>query len=44
MLFSNKTTDVKVDGWPAYEPVVKYLERPEKKRVLLLIGKSLFWL
>lgn len=33
-----KTADVQMDGWPAYEPVSIYLERPEKKRLLLLIG------
>lgn len=33
-----KTTDVQMDGWPAYEPVARYLEKPEKKRLLLLIG------
>lgn len=37
-ILCNFQQDVKVDGWPAYEPVVKYLERPEKKRLLLLIG------
>ena len=32
------TADVPILGWPAYEPVAKYLQRPEKKRLLLLIG------
>lgn len=27
-----------MDGWPAYEPVAKYLETSEKRRLLLLIG------
>ena len=27
-----------MDGWPAYEPVAKYLESSEKRRLLLLIG------
>jgi len=34
----NFLQDVKVDGWPAYEPVAKYLETSEKRRLLLLIG------
>lgn len=27
-----------MDGWPAYEPVAKYVETTQKKRLLLLIG------
>ena len=27
-----------MDGWPAYEPVAKYLETSEKRRLLLFIG------
>lgn len=27
-----------MDGWPVYEPVAKYLETSEKRRLLLLIG------
>lgn len=34
----NFQQDVKVDSWPAYEPVAKYLVKPPKKRLLLLIG------
>ncbi|KAJ7369680.1 MAGUK p55 sub member 7 [Desmophyllum pertusum] len=37
-VFCNFLQDIQMDGWPAYEPVAKYLERPEKKRLLLLIG------
>ncbi|KAL9959240.1 hypothetical protein ACROYT_G036337 [Oculina patagonica] len=37
-ILCNFLQDVQMDGWPAYEPVARYLERPEKKRLLLLIG------
>lgn len=34
----NFLKDIPILAWPAYEPVAKYLQRPEKKRLLLLIG------
>ena len=36
--YFDSKTEVKMDGWPAYEPVAKYLETSEKRRLLLLIG------
>ncbi|XP_073231084.1 MAGUK p55 subfamily member 4-like [Porites lutea] len=36
----NFVEEVKMDGWPVYEPVAKYLETSEKRRLLLLIGAS----
>lgn len=37
---STNNADVKVDSWPAYEAVGKYLETAQTKRLLLLIGNE----